>query len=86
MYVASLFAPALLSFGAQNGLVGAHASQSFSMHGVYGPGVVKIAIGDEKIRGPLHYLQIRAFQDERMIASGRAGVLAINELEEKVEN
>lgn len=78
MYLASLSAPALLHYGSENGFVGAHASQSFNMHEGYKEGVVKIAIGDERVKGPLHYFDMRWLQDERIVASGRAGVLPIS--------
>ena len=79
MYLASLSAPALLSYGAEKDFVGAHASQSFSMHEGYKEGGIKIEIGDERTKGPLHYFDLRWLQDERVIASGRAGVLALSQ-------
>ena len=85
MYLVSLSAPALLDLGVRRGMAGAHASQSFNLHSGYKPGVVKVAIGDEKRKGPLHYFELRWLQDDEVVASGRAGVLSFGDLENKVD-
>jgi len=79
MYLVSLAAPALLDLGAQNGFTGAHVSQTFNSHAEYRPGPVDILIGDRKDKGPLSFLELRAVQDGKTIASSKAGVLRIEE-------
>ena len=79
MYLVSLAAPALLDLGAQNGLTGVHVSQTFNSHAEYRPGPVDILIGDRKDKGPLSFLELRAVQDDKTIASSKAGVLRIEE-------
>ena len=75
-YLASLSAPAMLSFGANNGNdKGIHVSQSFHLHEQYRPGKIKVQIGDERIKRDIRYYELRWIQGERMIASGRAGIV-----------
>jgi len=78
MYLASLSAPALLDYGSRNKERGIHASLSFNMHLGYKPGIIKITVGDIRIKGPLKYFKLRWWQNEKIIASGRAGVLSFS--------
>jgi hypothetical protein len=86
MFLASLSAPALLDYGFKNNITGTHASLSFNMHSNYEPGIVKITIGNMRIKGPFKYLELRWWQNEKIIASGRAGVLTLNKNLERIAN
>jgi len=74
MFLASLSAPALLEYGAVNNFEGVHASQSFTSHEAYKPGLVKFLIGGRRDKGPLSFFEIRAVQDDKIVASLRTGV------------
>lgn len=74
MYLASLFAPALLDFGEETGLTGFHATQNFQIHKDYFKGEVNFLIGDRKDRGPLSFLKLRGYQNGDMVISGRVGI------------
>ncbi len=76
MFLASLSAPALLEYGAENGFIGAHAFQSFISHSAYNPGLIKILIGDRRDKGPLSFFEMRGVQDDNIVASLRAGALS----------
>jgi len=77
MFLASLSAPALLEYGAVNGFIGVHASQSFTSHKAYGPGLIDIMMGDRKDKGPLSFFEMRAVQNGEIAASLRAGTMAL---------
>jgi len=77
MFLASLSAPALLEYGAESGFTGVHASQSFTSHEAYKPGLVKILIGDRRDKGPLSFFEMRAVRDDKIIASMKAGTIPL---------
>jgi len=77
MFLASLSAPALLEYGAVNGFNGVHASQSFTSHEAYRPGLVKFLIGDKRDKGPLSFFEMRAVQDDKIIASLRVAAMGL---------
>ena len=75
MYLASLFAPALLDFGEETGLTGFHVIQNFQIHKDYSEGKVNFLIGDKKERESLSFLELRGYQNGDMVISGRAGAV-----------
>ena len=78
MFLASLSAPALLSFGKEQNKIGLHTTQSFTMHQKYHEGNVRVSIGDKRQKGPIEFYELRWTQGGVIIASGRAGVLPIS--------
>lgn len=79
MFLASKFAPALISYGESRGVTdGVHATQSFKSHLPYEHGPLTVLVGDEKISkredGELKRYKVQAIQNGRVIASGRSSI------------
>jgi len=88
MYLASLSAPALLSYGAKRGLEGIHATQSFGLHAPVDLSSIDVVIGNEKYRSlggvDMVSYDLRWVQGDEVIGSGRSMVVPIEKARGKV--
>lgn len=75
MFLASLSAPALLSYGKKQGKdSGIHAFQSIEIYHPYDIGRMEVELGDIRARKNLEFINLLWKQDGKMIASGKAVV------------
>jgi hypothetical protein len=79
MFMASLSASALLSYGEKIHLVGMHASQSFNVCDDYNFGEIFIGVGNERRKGPMITCDLLWEQKDKVIASGKALVMAFED-------